>query len=129
MIQTDILFCGQQCTLACDGKCNKAWGINNRPELIRNVFGDYVEMTPEERFDEAICPNADDTVDLADGELGTAPADPGTYEGDEAKPTNAIHNKWCARECERSVLVDRGQPIELPDYDKRHYNITPHTRD
>lgn len=36
----------------------------------------------------------------------TAPVDPGTYEGGCAKPTDKKHNKWCARECERSNLED-----------------------
>ena len=35
-----------------------------------------------------------------------APEDPGTYEGGYAKPLNKTHNKWCARECERSKLVN-----------------------
>lgn len=34
----------------------------------------------------------------------TAPIDPLTYEGNDAKPTNKKHNRWCARECERSIL-------------------------
>lgn len=37
-----------------------------------------------------------------------APADPGTYEGGHAKPTDKRHNKWCARECERSAILSRG---------------------
>jgi hypothetical protein len=36
-----------------------------------------------------------------------APIDPGTYEGGHAKPTNYCHNKWCARECERSRIFDQ----------------------
>lgn len=36
-----------------------------------------------------------------------APTDPGTYEDGHAKPTDKKHNKWCARECERSDLRDR----------------------
>lgn len=38
--------------------------------------------------------------------IGIAPEDPGTYEGGHAKPTDKKHNKWCARECERSTLSD-----------------------
>jgi len=34
----------------------------------------------------------------------TAPINPGTYEGGYAKPIDKKHNKWCARECERSEL-------------------------
>lgn len=36
----------------------------------------------------------------------TAPVDPGTYEGNDAKPPDKTHNKWCARECERSEVSE-----------------------
>ena len=77
---------GTRRVLYCDGKCSKAWGINKRP---RHSFDDS---------------NPDDYEFLADQELGEAPANPGTYEGDEAKPTHFLSklNKWCFRECERS---------------------------
>lgn len=35
-----------------------------------------------------------------------APENPGTYEGGQGK-NPLSHNKWCARECERSILVDK----------------------
>jgi hypothetical protein len=38
----------------------------------------------------------------------TAPADPGKYEGNDAKPTNQQHNRWCARQCERSSMTEIG---------------------
>ena len=40
------------------------------------------------------------------GKEDTAPTDPGTYEGLylEAKPLDKVHNRWCARECERSDI-------------------------
>lgn len=42
------------------------------------------------------------------GEKGeAAPVDPGTYEGMDAKPTDRRHNRWCARECERSTMIDQ----------------------
>jgi hypothetical protein len=45
-----------------------------------------------------------------------APADPGTYEGDHAKPADKCHNKWCARECERSAILSRGDhPADLEE--------------
>jgi hypothetical protein len=95
--------------VACDAKCDKAWGINNRPR---------VQLSDDE----------DDYEFLADDELGAAPVDPGTYEGGHAKPDEVPekHNKWCARECERSVLLDglghgRFQP-ELEDFTKRVTN-------
>lgn len=36
-----------------------------------------------------------------------APADPGTYEGPDGKPQAEGDrlNRWCVRECERSVII------------------------
>jgi hypothetical protein len=100
----DVMMFGQPATMACDGLCTKAWGIMSRPK---------------ERFST----DDDDTALLADGELGNAPADPGTYEGGHAKPDGPHQmNKWCARECERSVMVDQGTEIRLPDFTRRRYN-------
>lgn len=107
MYKTNILIAGQPATLACDGQCKKAWGINRRPKLyLSKDFDDFCYM--------------------ADRELGPAPEDPGTYEGGHPKPQDSFdgcHNKWCARECERSEMVDRGQPIDLTDYSFRTCNI------
>ena len=99
MIETQIVYFGKEVALRCDGKCHKAFGIQNRPEL---------KLSDDE----------DDTVDLADDEVGTAPEDPGTYECGHAKPTDKVHNKWCARQCERSSF-DK----DPPDYSKRVYNM------
>jgi hypothetical protein len=62
---------------------------------------------------------------LADGELGEAPAEPGTTEGSDCKPITPDErlNKWCCRECERSVKVEPGEDFELPDFTRRVYNI------
>ena len=107
MYQKQIIYFGESRVLACDGKCHKAWGINGRP---------VAEELP-----------GDDWVWFADGELGDAPEDPGTYEGWHAKPINATNgeamNKWCARECERSVDVGVGDDIKLPDWSKRQSNM------
>lgn len=106
-IVASIWFAG---ILLCDGKCCKAWGINNRPR---------VDFDPE---------NPDDYAFLADGEIGEAPKDPGTYEGAHGKPEDyndpERHNKWCARECERAnfVLGERGA-TRLPDFSARLYNM------
>ena len=107
MIQRNITYFGQQIIVACDEKCNKAWGINNRPKI---------------QFDDN---NEDDYAYLSDDELNEAPIDPGTYEGFEMSGKPEIKeerlNKWCIRECERSY---RGQlPIELKDFSKKIYNI------
>lgn len=97
-----ITYFFQAAIVACDGRCDKAFGINTRPKL----------------------PNDDDDAErvyLGDKEVGTAPDDPGSYEGGQGKPFAAFHagnpdrlNKWCVRECERSVMVRPGQKIVLP---------------
>ena len=83
-----ITYCGQKAIVKYDRKCHKAWGWNSRP--INNNTGDY----------------------FMDHELGKAPADPGTYEGDESKPLSpdSFPSKWCIRECERCVL---SMPVKL----------------
>jgi hypothetical protein len=83
-----IVGYGKDLLLACDGMCEKAWGLNGRP---RRVLSD----------------NPDDYEFFSDRELGDAPSDPGTYEGGCGKPSRRVHNKWCFRECERSVSMER----------------------
>lgn len=106
-----IVFFGQTATVACDGKCEKAWGINSRP---KHYFVD------EEK-------DPDDYEFLADGELARAPRDPGTYEGGHAKPSPDAEklNKWCVRECERCWMSEPGRPDATPqlrDFSKRLAN-------
>jgi hypothetical protein len=112
MIQKQITFFGYQLILACDANCQKAWGINTRPKIL-------------------FPPDEDDYAFLADGELGIAPMNTGTYEGGCAKPyPENLLNKWCARECERGVMVPVGDAILLPDFSKRRYNMpSKHTGD
>jgi hypothetical protein len=91
----------------CDGKCQKAWGINNRPK--KQLSGDE-----------------DDYEFLADAELPVAPKDPGTYEGGSAKPLDVslFPNKWCVRECERCQMWDVGEEPPMPqDFTKRKRNL------
>lgn len=106
MIHKVVLYFGQPMGVACDARCDKAWGINNRPRVR---FGDE-----------------DDYAFLADDELGTAPTDPGTYEGGVGKPQGPEYrlNKWCVRECERSSNTPPQLNVlcELPDFSHRHYN-------
>ncbi len=104
-----IDYFGKATKAACDGNCNKAWGINNRPR---------VQLSADDN----------DYAFLADGELGDAPADPGTYEGPCGKPTSSAYfpNKWCIRECERCAKSAPGEFLEmpaLPDFSKRRNNI------
>jgi len=71
----------------------------------------------------------DDYAWLDDSELGIAPVDPGTTEGDHAKPLEvnsaADINKWCVRECERMVMSMPGETgrLVLRDFSRRRYNI------
>lgn len=100
MLRKEIIFFGQKAVIACDGKCNKAWGLNSRPKV--EVSGGIFCMS--------------------DAELGEAPADPRTYEGGCAKPVldEEKLNKWCARECERCGMSNPGSDkVELPNYSTR----------
>lgn len=109
MLTTKIVWFGRDCLIACDHRCEKAWGINGR----RHFEGVMIDFDGE-----------DDVVYLADSEVGEAPDDPGTYEGGHGKPDHPQrHNKWCARECERSSIIEQGKEITYPDYSVRRYNI------
>lgn len=105
-----IMFCGQRARVACDGLCSKAWGISTRPRV-------------------ALSDDPDDFAWLADGELGEAPADPGTSEGCDSKPVSVSGpddiNRWCVRECERMVMSAFGEsdrPLPLRDFSQRISN-------
>ena len=63
-------------------------------------FGQNVILSCDVKCDEAWGNN------WRDEKKAPAPSDPGTYEGGHAKPRNKTHNKWCARECERSTFRD-----------------------
>jgi hypothetical protein len=109
MIAKAIIFFEQKAILICDAQCDKAWGINNRPKNeLSNDPDDYEYLT--------------------DQELEDAPCDPGTYEGGHAKPTERTDrlNKWCARECERSKIVNQVvEDFYLKDFTKRIKNLHP----
>ncbi len=106
MIAKQIIFCGDIQILACDAVCTKAWGSNKRPRLQLSAHEDDYEY-------------------LADSELANAPQDPGTTEGPHGKPQTPEErlNKWCCRECERSVMVAPNEDFQLPDFSLRIRNI------
>jgi hypothetical protein len=109
MNEATITYCSQQAKVACDRLCSKAWGISNRPKV-------------------QLSGNEDDYAFLADGELGDAPADPGTYEGGHAKPASPdeFPNKWCVRECERCSMsrpCEYSLPLAVRSFAERRYNI------
>ncbi len=94
---------GQPCALACDARCEKAWGLSRRPQIL--VSEDPVEWAFR-----------------SDLELPTAPAHPGTTVGSEVKPRGPGErlNRWCAEECERSLMLRVGDELaQLPDFSNR----------
>lgn len=104
-----IQYFGQTAKVVCDEQCDKAWGINNRPTI-------------------SLSDNEDDYAYRSDNELGDAPANPGTYEGGQAKPVDKldIPNNWCVRECERCSMSSPGkfnEPLKVKDFSERVYNI------
>lgn len=110
MITKEILCFGKKRILACDGKCDKAWGISIRKTILLD------------RED------VDDIAFLSDDELEIAPINPGTYEGSCGKPVSNFEklNKWCFRECERSSLFNIDETnieVKLKDFSKRLFNI------
>ncbi len=95
-----ITYFGKDTLLICDGDCHHAYGCN----------GGRFRGNDEGHTDEYMSAN-----------FGKSPKDPGTYEGVErkGKPINRRMNKWCARECERSTIVDlnSGQvEVDLPRF-------------
>lgn len=115
--KTEGLYFGNPVTIRCDGKCHKAWGLSGRPCV--HLKGELDE---------------DDRYWLPDQDLGNAPTTGNTVgvsEGSHMKPSHAEndgHNKWCARECERSVIDDEGEHQPLPDFTKPYFNINPEGR-
>jgi len=108
MIAKPITYFGKNVILVCDGQCHKAWGNSQRPRTALSH------------------PQDDDNFAfLSDGELEEAPIDPGTYEGRDGKPRDLRDrlNKWCARECERSVIIRANEDFSLPDLSIRRFNI------
>jgi len=103
MIKKDIIYFGQPAVIACDERCDKAWGYHDRPK--RYLAGETV--------------NEDDFEFIADDEFIVAPR-PDTYEGGVGKPRSNEPklNKWCSRECERCFFGPPDKEIILPIFGK-----------
>lgn len=100
-----IYLLGAPTEVHCDGKCSKAWGVACRPSKPVNSF------------------DPDDYVILPDQELGLAPLSPPTWEGGFGKPLpGEPMNKWCSRQCERSVLAKPAEAFSLPDFSIPRFN-------
>jgi hypothetical protein len=128
MITKRVFMHGRHQVLACDGKCDKAWGINGRPRLF------YMEEEqPPRALKEGERPrDDDDMVFVRDSDLGTAPGPGktrGLSEGSDLKPSavpladGQAMNKWCARECEPGDRFKEGEPIVLKDLENPRPNM------
>jgi hypothetical protein len=86
MKESIITYFGQKAKVNCDGNCNKAWGRNLRQRDSHDKM-------------------------IIDSELGTAPINPGTIEGQDVKPISSdkFPNKWYVRECERCNISKPGE--------------------
>lgn len=109
MPEAMIKFFGKTAKVNCDGQCQKAWGINNRPRIM-------------------LSDNENDYAYLPDHELMEAPSDPATYEGGCAKPNDSSEfpTKWCVRECERCAMskpYEYEKPLAIKRFDDLVYNI------
>lgn len=92
--------------LLCDGQCDKAWGAGDRA---------IVQLSDDEN----------DYEYLSDNELEQAPENPGSFEGWDYKPRCQadLHNRWCARACERAVKIPLWHIDALPDFTQRIRNL------
>ncbi len=112
MLKKAIVYFRKEVILACDGQCNKAWGINGRPKI-------------------KLSKDADDYGWKGDDELEQA-GWPGSWEGGDGRPSDKplkprdahLMNKWCARECERSGMFAPSEPIVLRNMKKPAPNIS-----
>lgn len=103
---SEIPYTDNDTWISCDGKCDKAFGLAERPISENSLAEGDFEW-------------------LADDEVGDAPeVSCHTIDG-ENKPQliTELHNKWCIVHCERSILMTLGQEATLPNFDKRVPNI------
>lgn len=82
-------------TAACDERCDKAWGMMDRPHVV---------------------PDDHESPYVADDDLGDAPTVVGSWEGRHTKPATPEDrlNKWCVRACERCWWSPLGEPDATP---------------
>jgi hypothetical protein len=104
-ITKEIKVFGKPRLIGCDGRCDKAWGVNARPKV-------------------SLSQDPNDYAFLADDELGQAPDESGTSEGGFGKPSTPAErlNKWCYRECERCTAAEPGAPLPKHDFSRRLFN-------
>jgi hypothetical protein len=97
LLARPILFCDDWAIITCDGRCDKAWGMQNRPKRMLSADpDDYVYLADDD-------PMIGQTPNSS--ELGS--------EGDEEKPSDSalqakysyLMNRWCARACERATML------------------------
>lgn len=108
--------------IVCDGRCNKAWGIADRPTFLfapgkrEAVNKEPLPWTEAAELADKLDINPDDTVIAPDRALGEAPRIANTTEGAHGKPRShdEAHNTWCVRACERSrQLPNFAAPVDF----------------
>jgi hypothetical protein len=99
VIAKAMKFFGQDVVLVCDECCDMAFGISDRPKIGETPDGAF-DMVPDSEIEKK------------------APKDPGSTEGADSKPRNKAErlNKWCARACERSVIIKPHETFKYGSY-------------
>lgn len=97
----EIKSLGNTVVVACDSRCDKAWGLSERPG--RSAFGNVDARRGVEY--------------LGDFELGKAPA----AFGDKPETYEQFPTKWCINHCERSISSNPKEFDEsnVPDFSVR----------
>ena len=98
--------------VACDGRCEKAWGINGRPKVDLSDVADDCAWVPDQNLRNA--PGPGQTAILSEG---------GHLKPNPSNAAWKLQSKWCLRECERSVWVKPGELPALPDFTRPLQNI------
>ena len=101
----EILWFGRKAILACDAKCSHAWGRRRPKRMLSNDCDDFESVSD---YEAGPCPFSGMDLDSDGGDMK-----PNSPEG---------KNKWCARSCERSVIVGLDDPIVLPDWSVSRFN-------
>lgn len=115
MISKRITFFGQAAVIACDGCCAKAWGINGRPKTMLSEDPDDYVYVGDHALGEA--PPPGETVGQSEG-VDFKPSATSLTEGEDM-------NRWCARECERRVMVKPNEAPRLRDLEHPAANKHP----
>lgn len=112
-LRKSITAYGKRLALVCDGRCDKAWGINGRPKTMLGKHEDDFVWKPDANLGAA--PGPGQTVVLSEG---------GHMKPSAVPLTSAERmNKWCLRECERADSFEEGEAVVVRDLSNPKPNI------